>query len=64
MTVRKAMSIRLSEEEAALLSRTAKKRKTSKTAVIVAGLLSLEDRREPSDDELLALLKARLGREK
>ena len=64
MTVRKAMSIRLSEEEAALLSRMAKKRKTSKTAVIVAGLLSLEDRSEPSDDELLALLKARLGREK
>jgi hypothetical protein len=60
---RKTMSLRLSADEMTLLNKLAKKH-GDKTAAIVAGLKVLDGAKEPTNTQLLALLKARLGREK
>jgi hypothetical protein len=52
-------NIRFSDEELALLDRMTAKHETMKAA-IVAGLHALEQRNEPSNKELLDMLKARL----
>lgn len=53
-------SIRFSDEELELLNRMAGKHKTIKAAVM-AGLVALEQRNQPTNKELLAMLEERLG---
>ena len=53
------VSLRMTDDELALLERLSK-RHGGKGAALVAGLRCLEQRSEPDDDELLALLRTRL----
>jgi predicted transcriptional regulator len=60
-TTRKAMSIRLSDEAVEMLSALAASTKASKTAIIEAGIeLQAKGSKEPTNAQLLAMLKARL----
>jgi hypothetical protein len=52
-------NIRFSDEELALLDRMTEKHETMKAAIL-AGLRALEARNEPSNSELIDMLKARL----
>jgi hypothetical protein len=52
-------NIRFSEEELALLDRMTERHESMKAAII-AGLYALEARNEPSNSELIDMLKARL----
>lgn len=54
-----AKTFRLSDEEVALLEAASLKH-GGMTAAIVAGLRALQSRKEPSRDELLAMIEARL----
>ncbi len=56
---RKTMSLRLSADEMKLLDRLAAKH-GDKTKAIVAGLKALDGSKEPTNAQLLAMLKARM----
>lgn len=56
---RKTMSLRLSAAEMDLLNKLAKKH-GDKTKAIVAGLQALDGAKEPTNAQLLAMLKARM----
>lgn len=54
------VSVRLNDEELRLLDAAAARFDDNKTAAIVAGLKALDARKEPTDDELAAMVTRRL----
>jgi hypothetical protein len=60
MTQQTSKAFRFSEDELDLLA-TATKLHGSQKAAIVAGLKALQTKKEPTDSQLLAMLKSRLA---
>lgn len=60
MTQQTSKAFRFSDDELSLLTAMTKKHGSQKAA-IMAGLRALEQRNQPTNKELLAMLKERLG---